>query len=99
MDVLRQMFPSRLLSLRGDIQWPARSPDLSPCDFFLCGYLKERVYKNRPKTIRELKATIESEVRKIPQEMTKKVMESFQKRLQQCVENGGHHLNDVVFKK
>ena len=98
MDVLRQMFPSRLLSLRGDIQWPARSPDLSPCDFFLWGYLKERVYKNRPKTIRELKATIESEVRKIPQEMTKKVMESFQKRLQQCVENGGHHLNGVVFK-
>jgi len=24
--------------------WPPRSPDLTPCDFFLWGYLKERVY-------------------------------------------------------
>jgi len=33
--VLREMFPGRLISLRGDVGWPARSPDLSPCDFFL----------------------------------------------------------------
>jgi len=24
--------------------WPPRSPDLTPCDFFLWGYIKERVY-------------------------------------------------------
>ena len=35
MSVLREMFPSRLVSLRGDIGWPAQSPDLAPCDFFL----------------------------------------------------------------
>ena len=34
LQVLREMFPDRLISLRGDIGWPARSPDLSPCDFF-----------------------------------------------------------------
>jgi len=27
MAVLREMFPGRLISLRGDISWPARSPD------------------------------------------------------------------------
>ena len=31
--VSREMFPGRLISLRGDVEWPARSPDLSPCDF------------------------------------------------------------------
>ena len=36
------LFPGRLISLRGDVEWPARSPDLSPCDVFLWGYLKER---------------------------------------------------------
>jgi hypothetical protein len=36
LGVLQQMFPGRLVSLRGDIGWPARSPDLSMCDFFLC---------------------------------------------------------------
>ncbi|XP_039295229.1 uncharacterized protein LOC120353885 [Nilaparvata lugens] len=35
LDVLREMFPGRLVSLRGDVGWPARSPDLSICDFFL----------------------------------------------------------------
>ena len=30
MGILREMFPSHLISLRGDIDWPARSPDLNP---------------------------------------------------------------------
>lgn len=34
MDLLRQHFPDRLISLRGNLPWPARSPDLTPCDFF-----------------------------------------------------------------
>jgi hypothetical protein len=33
LGVLREMFPGRLISLRGDVGWPARSPDLSPCTF------------------------------------------------------------------
>jgi hypothetical protein len=39
MYVLGEIFPGRLVSLRGDMGWPARSPDLSICDFFLWGYL------------------------------------------------------------
>ena len=34
LSILREMFPGHLISLRGDIGWPARSPDLTPCDFF-----------------------------------------------------------------
>ena len=37
MEILREMFPGRLISLCGDIGWPARSPDLNPCDFFSLG--------------------------------------------------------------
>jgi hypothetical protein len=54
MEVLREDFPGRLISLRGDIPWPARSPDLSPCDLFLCGYLKAEVSKCRARTTDEL---------------------------------------------
>jgi hypothetical protein len=28
--------------------WPSRSPDLTSVDYFLWGYLKECVYKNKP---------------------------------------------------
>lgn len=52
--VLRQMFPGRLVSLMGDLGWPARSPDLSMCDFFFWGYLKDKVFRHRPYTIEDL---------------------------------------------
>ena len=35
MDVLRGLFPGHLISLHGDIRRRARSPDFSPCDYFL----------------------------------------------------------------
>jgi hypothetical protein len=34
---LNEMFPARLLSRRGNIEGPARSPDLNVCDFLLWG--------------------------------------------------------------
>ena len=52
------MFPGRVVSLRGDVPWPARSPDLSPCDYFFRRHLKEEVFKTRPTTVTELKAAI-----------------------------------------
>jgi hypothetical protein len=51
------------------VGWPARSPDLSICDFFLWGYLKEKVFKHRPHTQPELKEWIIEEVNAIPGEM------------------------------
>ena len=55
LGVLSEMFPGCLISLRGDVGWPARSPDLNPCDFFLWGYLKENVLKHRPRSLEDLK--------------------------------------------
>ena len=39
--------------------WPPRSPDLTPCDFFLWGFMKGLVYVPLlPKDVGELKARI-----------------------------------------
>jgi len=92
------MFRSRLIYLGGDIGWPARSPDLTPCSFFLWGCLKAEVYKHRPQTLKELKDAIRVDVTAIPPEMTNIVMENFGERLWQCMANDGHHLTDVIFK-
>lgn len=98
MAVLREMFPGRLISRYGDIPWPARSPDLTPCDYFLWGYLKSEVYKHRPRTLDALKDAIRLEVGHISQQMLRRVMDNFRTRLQQCIDNEGHHLHDVLFK-
>jgi len=98
MAVLREMFPGRLISLRGHISWPARSPDLTPCDYFLWGYLKAEVFKHRPRTLQELKDAIRLEVARIPHDMLDRVMRNIRICLQQFIDNSCHHLQDILFK-
>jgi len=98
LSILREIFPGHLISLCGDIGWPARSPDLNPCDFFLWGHIKAKVYVRRPGTIEQLKEAIRLEVAAIPPAMTRKAMDNFRERLQQSVINNGCHLSDVIFK-
>ena len=37
-----------------EVQWPPKSPDLSPLDFFLWGWMKSEVYKEKVNTRDEL---------------------------------------------
>ena len=61
MSVLREMLPQHI-SRGGDVPWPARSPDLSACGYFLWGYLKSRVFISKPRTIAELKQSTREEI-------------------------------------
>jgi hypothetical protein len=65
MQALSDVFGDRIIS--NDI-WPARSPDLNPCDFFFWGYLKNKVYSNNPRTEEEPPSSAEvKDGRIIPQ--------------------------------
>ena len=72
--------------------WPARSPDLNPCDYFLWGYLKDRVYKPMPKTLYDLKVNIEREIRNIEPDVLKSTFLNFRKRLNLIIEAKGGHI-------
>jgi hypothetical protein len=74
-----------MISPRGDISWPARSPDLTPCDYFLWGYLKSEMFKHRPRNLQALKDAIRQEVARIPHDMLDRVMRNIRIRLQQCL--------------
>jgi len=63
LSAVREIFGQKVISKRGDINWPPRSPDLSPMDFFLWGYLK--VFNSNPATLEELKARIREEMQNI----------------------------------
>ena len=73
MELLREHFSGCLISLRGDLLWPARSPDLTPCDFFPWGYLKSIVYNDRPRTLAHLKTNIRNAITEIPVDMPQRV--------------------------
>ena len=92
MNAVNALFPNRVVSRNGDISWPPRSPDLTPCDYFLWGYLKTQVFETKPRTIADLKQRIQDEVAAIPVEMWREVMKSFRSRLEVGVRRNGSHL-------
>lgn len=73
MAILRKQFRGRVISCNGDISWPAYSPDLSICEFFLSGFLKARVYQNKPLTLVELKEAKRQEITNLTNNMLEKV--------------------------
>jgi len=92
---LQQRFPHRLISRRCDPQWSPHSPDLNPPDFYLWGYLRDRVYGNNPQTIPDLKAAITAAIGAIPREECGRVIENFVRRIQMCLQCRGAHLEHI----
>lgn len=88
-DWLNEKFPNRWIGRRGAIEWPPRSPDLTPPDFFLWGVLKQEVYSVRATSIDDLKARIISAIQSIPVAMCEKVCRSVPSRLEKCIEVSG----------
>ncbi|GFX37976.1 hypothetical protein TNCV_3835771 [Trichonephila clavipes] len=50
-DLLKDTFGDRLISRFGPVNWPPRSCDLTPLDYFLWGYVKSLVYADKPQTV------------------------------------------------
>jgi len=75
---------------------PAYSPDLSPLDFFLWGYTKDRVYINQPKTIAELESAVNETIKSVPADMLQRAIGSFEKRLRMVVVNEGKHIDNIL---
>ncbi|GFV22147.1 putative transposable element [Trichonephila clavipes] len=46
-DLLKNTFGDRLISRFGPVNWPPRSSDLTPLDYFLWGYVKSLVYADK----------------------------------------------------
>jgi hypothetical protein len=76
MQVLRTVSGKTSCSV-GDITWPARSPDIAVQDYFLWGYVKNKVYETRTANIADLKQRILECIQGIPKEMLKCVMTAY----------------------
>ena len=65
--------------------------------FFLWGYLKSRVYTHKSRTLNDLEEAILQEIRPIDRHLLARVMDDFKKRLENCIQEDGRHLTDIVF--
>ena len=97
LEYLRRYFPGdRLISRRTDNPWPAHSPGLSPPDFFVWGYLKERVHHNNLQIIDVLKENIHREIRRIPREMLDRVINNFNVCVATVIQRRGAWIEYVI---
>lgn len=71
MKTLQEMFGERVICSRAKVEW---SPDSSPCDFVLWGYLKAKVYEHRPTTISALGQAITKRISTISPQMIERVL-------------------------
>ncbi|GFS59139.1 putative LOC100569746 [Trichonephila clavipes] len=71
-DLLKDTFGDRLISRFGPVNWPLRSCDLTPLDYFLWGYVKSLVYADKPQTLDHLEGNIHRLIADIRPQMLEK---------------------------
>jgi hypothetical protein len=73
--------------------WPPRSPDLTPCDFFLWGYVKCTAYRTSlPHDLQELRQRIITAVTATEEDLLEKVWQELDYRLDVCRVTWGAHI-------
>jgi hypothetical protein len=78
------------------LAWPLRSPDATPCDFFLLGYVKDQVYvPPLPASILELKVRIRTAIETITADMLQTVWNELDYRVDVCRITKGAHIEHL----
>ncbi|GFU41575.1 uncharacterized protein TNCV_2792851 [Trichonephila clavipes] len=98
-DLLKDMFGDRLISRFGPMNWPPRSCDLTPLDYFLFlwGYVKSLVYADKPQTLDHLEDNIRRVIADIRPQMLEKVIENWTSRLDYMRASRGSHMPEIIF--
>jgi len=92
--LLHGTFENRIISRNDDVNWPPRSCDLTPLDYFLWGAVKDKCYANHPETIDDLKHEIENA---IEGHTIENVFKNWVDRMGYCKASRGSHMNEMVF--
>ena len=94
---LLEVFQRRVIALHLPVEWPPRSPDLTPCDYFLWGYLKDRVYRTPPQNIDDLRNKIqqEAEILRGNPALIRRVLRQMEQRSNLCVVRDGVHVENL----
>lgn len=105
---LRRMFGDRVIQVdrRANPEeaplpyWPARSPDVTPLDFYLWGYLKNKIYEDMPPNAEAMKQRILAECAAIPPEQIRNACtRSVGRRLEICIQQGGSHFEHILKRR
>jgi hypothetical protein len=92
-EYLNTCFQGRWIGRAAPIAWPPRSPDLTPLDIFLWGFVKDRVYvPSLSENVAELRTRITVEVAKVTPEMLLGLWQDIDYRCDVCLISNGSHI-------
>jgi len=76
--------------------WTQRSPDLTPPDYFLWGYLKGRVYQKKLRNIDALKPNITEEIQAVTADVLARTFQNIALLVQYCLDANSDHFQHVL---
>ena len=91
-DFLNETFPNRWIGRNGPTPWPPRSPDITPLDFFLWGYVKDRVYRTPVRDVETLQSRIIEVLATVNEEMLENTWREIEYRLDILRATNGAHV-------
>lgn len=80
----------------GPVAWPARSPDLTPLDFYLWGYVKDDVFSIAPTNRENMKGRIREAFRNVRIATLQAVQQNFVRRLHLCIQQEGRTFEHLL---
>lgn len=93
---LDQRYPRRWIGRSGAIEWPPRSPDLNPLDFFYWGCLKDKIYNKTIQNEEHLRQQIFTAAQEISQLNLRKLRREFLKRCRACIRVEGRQFEHLL---
>ncbi|GFV57251.1 hypothetical protein TNCV_2822681 [Trichonephila clavipes] len=78
----------------GPVNWPPRSCDLTPLDYFLWGYVKSLVYADKPQTLDHL----EDNICRVIADIRPQMLEKSHRKLDYIRASRGSHMPEIIFK-
>jgi hypothetical protein len=93
---LDENLPGQWIGRRGAVEFPPRSPDLTPLDFYLWGTLKDVVYCRKLATLAVLWEEIETVCAAIHVDTLVNVAQVVVCRNQKCLDTGGNHFEHLL---
>ena len=89
LEWLASKFGDRIISNLTDLEWPPRSPDMSPLDFWFWGACLARLRKVRYHGLEMLMDTVTEYAASIPKADVRRAVNDILVRADCCIEQGG----------
>ncbi|XP_070526690.1 uncharacterized protein [Cardiocondyla obscurior] len=95
-EELNLRFPEKWIGRGRPIAWPARSPDLTVCDFFSWGYIKSLVDTQRNGTANEVRESIIAAFGTVSPDIVLCASRDVVRRAEFCIRQRGGHFEQLL---